>query len=342
MIDIKEHGGSFGGVSTELPLPPIYYANTGSIRNGISYSAPTPLAMNKKYYAFFWNGRVYIVNKKNQTLIRSSLAHPANSSFTIPSDMRTRGFIMGNYLFYHTIFGDGTNPRYIRLDILNGTWTEIYPPTGNANRIYSVLVSPDESYAYVLSNTNRLYKFDANGILWEIYYTLSYSPSYIYGEVNGLLVVGTDGPYTVVYDLTAKTFKSVNTPSLNNVYSGFVSSDNRIIGCSNTGYAGSYNLDISNKTVGTLIASRSGVYGVVAYDKNKTKAYLGVQSDTQTYSTSIVNTALGTIESNIIASCFIELIASCYEDGTHLVRSVYNTGVGTVLPNPHFLYTGGK
>lgn len=289
MIDIREHGGIFGGRIDSKPLLTLDFPPCP-----INAAGRRIITANKRFVAVENTAdyKIYIYDRKTKENI-SSFRPMNNNSYYVATP--TKGLILGDWFIGPYTYN--SNRFFFKQNIKNPALCyEI--SVQNPSSQTGFYISDDMSYGY-LCEYNTLKKFNSNGILlWEARTNSNGGFFNILFENNGIVYVGknTNSAITPVNSSTGVVYSDIQgtTGSVQSITSGALL-NNKMAVRSSDNYGYLYQLSEDGKT-GTFI---KGVTSKKFIAKNKDGFLIGDASASE----SGVQTHLYDENLNIIKPC---------------------------------------
>lgn len=305
-IDIRDHGGSFGGLSSSpwdtLGVIPI---NGSSPRGAVPKIAETIryfLAISKSYVVGFiynttsGNTNVCIFDRKTMKIVSRLASHSSIPANYVSYDSIFAGMIIDDKWLIHPSYG---TTKMSKRD-LKGTASSIDLPT--ADGFTHTWVSPDTLYGYAISY-GKVVKYDSNGNeVWVCTAGLTGGYRVILGEWGDYLYVCAQGTYmTRIHKNTG--VQSTGTSGYNsfpgNIMSGFISGDKIVLHSTlNTGAVTVHHIDSGTgiPTTGWTTQKSSYCLSPVPVTSDKSKILIGrPQGATQPVALSDLYDVLGSL-----------------------------------------------
>lgn len=287
-IDIKEHGGTFGGGKGS----PDYILKMEGVSNVTSktslvqtHGGRYAVAFSKSFIVTSSGSTtqpsVFVKDRKTNKTIMSFSAYNSVSSCYIQG--ANRGIIVGDrYLIYGVTNGANV---VVKKDLLNGG-AETTLPT------YDTFVHSwvsEEGYGYMCAY-GRVVKYDKNGNeVWNCSTSIPNGYYYIYGEYDGKVFVGT-ASYCNAINATTGVREQQSTTSWGFPVIGFINSKNGLIYTVGTDEVLRVH-QINGASVGTSTQTRSYVSFVLPTSKEINELFVGysLSSSLQTYDRGVLN-----------------------------------------------------
>lgn len=182
MIDIREHGGNFGGKKKTVHDAPMSAVLVRNIRQqpGILEA----IAVSKKCILYASQKDMFFVERGTQKIIKQFKAHPGNiNAYVVPSAGIVGLLLSNNQFALYTVY-DGSANVLVKVNLNNLSWVEI-PLSQNSRLSW---VSPDESYGYI-GTSQYILKVDASGENWRVFNPGGQFVNLMVGESNGFFYV---------------------------------------------------------------------------------------------------------------------------------------------------------